>query len=336
MLGRRSQSRARLRAELGIALFAIVLSLAPSVCGAEAATLPFVVDYRPGDGCDPVERFSEQLIARTARARRARPSEIGLRYRIAFSGSKDALVGYFTSIDVDGNALTRVIPTAKCDEMVAAMALIAAIFMDPNGVSVADVASVPTFTAPRETKTDATVRSNMQARWVFAVGAAAFLASAVAPDLRLGFAGEFDVKFETQRPLSPWIGLTAMRTGKAPFETTGGTAVFDWLALRLTLSPMRWPSTGPFALRPALFTEVGRLNGSGKDTAAPDSTHLLWTAAGALLRVEVTPQRWFAIAVDGGLVVPMRHDSFYFTPNPPLFRIPTLAFWSQLGVAAQF
>ncbi len=335
----------------------VALVVAPRSARAEQSPLPFRVEYQPGDGCAPEEQFSEQLLARTRRVQRAQPGEAALRYRIVFSGSRDALIGHFTVIELDGSETGRDIPSAPCSEMVAGMALIAAVLVDPNAIAPAPVTPAPVtpapvtpapvtpapvtpapplITPPKTENRSAESASKSGQNWVFAAGAGALLADAVAPSPQLGISVEVGAKLETQQPLNPWFALAFMQTLKDREKTLQGTAVFDWWALRLTASPTRWPSNGPIALRPAMLLDVGRLNVSGENAFQPDSTKVTWLALGALLRLEISPVRALALAFDGGLVVPMQHDSFYFVPEPALFTIPRLGFTARFGLAAQF
>lgn len=319
----------------------VALAAAPRSARAEQAPLPFRVEYQPGDGCAPEEQFSQQLLARTRRVRRAQPGEAALLFRIVFSGSRDALIGHFTVIELDGSETGRDIPSAPCSEMVAGMALIAAVLVDPNAIApapaLAPVTPAPPFTTPPQTAKKAEVSASKSAYdWVFTAGAGALLEGAATPSPLLGMSVEVGAKLETQQLLNPWFALAFMQTPKDREKTSQGTAVFDWWALRLTASPSRWPSNGPIALRPAMLFDVGRLNVSGENAVQPDSTKVTWLAFGALLRLEVSPVRALALALDGGLVVPLQHDSFYFVPEPAFFTIPRLGVTARFGLAAQF
>lgn len=307
--------------------------VAPGTVQAGEPQLPFTVEYRPTEGCATAEQFSDQLLARTPRVRRATSGEAALRFRIRFTGSGASLVGQFSVQELDGSETTRFIPNASCSDAVAAMALIATVLIDPSA-AVSAAAAAP-VTAPSKTKKEPLgpiVGSSP--RWQLGAGIGGLMEWTVAPGVAPGLSCEVGAQLQSQRRFSPRASIALAHTLTQTVESERGRAQFEWSALRVTLSPLRLPAKGPFAVRPGVLLDVGRLKGSGARAVLPNSENATWLALGLVARVEASPIRNLAFLLDGGLIAPFRHDSFYFAPEGDegkVFTVPKVGALARFG-----
>lgn len=319
-------------------------TLSPSLGHAEESVIPFVVEYHPQPGCAVREQFSEQLLARTPRLRRAQPGESALRFRVEFTSNGGALAGRLTLREMDGTETTRFVPQASCEELVSAMALIAAVLVgatpdDTHTPRSAAVVPKPTA-APSGSPAPLDQSPPNRLRWTAFGGVGADLEGGVAPRVAGGISVEIGAQLHWGQFISPYVALALLRTSPVAIDDAPrGTALFEWGAVRALMTPFRWPASGPVTLRPLLAFEVGRLTGSGQHTERPASTTIPWYAAGFVMRLQASPVAHLGLVLDGGLVVPLRHDRFYFAPESvsgTVYQIPALAGIARFGVAALF
>jgi hypothetical protein len=109
----------------------VILGALPRDAHAEAPT-PFRVESLPGARCPSGDPFATQLLRRTDRIREAVGDERALVFRVEVTRAKARTLGRLTVRELDGSELERDVAGADCEEVVAAMVLIAAILVDPN------------------------------------------------------------------------------------------------------------------------------------------------------------------------------------------------------------
>jgi len=112
------------------ALLGVLLCAAAS--RAADAPAPFVVESLPGATCEGGEAFATQLLRRTNRIRAAKEGEPALLFRVEVLRGPDGPAGRLSVRELDGTRTERAVKGATCEEVVSAMALIAAILVDPN------------------------------------------------------------------------------------------------------------------------------------------------------------------------------------------------------------
>lgn len=323
-----------------IGLIVTTSFILPSIAFADERPITIAVDYHPGEGCLEEEQFTPQLQARMPRVQRVEGDGATLSFRIYFVESGGGLIGHFEMRGSDGTLTQRTIPPASCSESVTAMALIAAVLVDPNTAALAP-ASKPPVIAPSQTKKNGSQRvSEAVSRLEYQAGVGGIWEGAVVPGVAFGLSVEVGATLNTHQMFSPSLFGALLRTFPVHVDSTArGTARFEWTAFRLMASPLKWPVRGVVALRPAVFFDFGKLEASGERTENTKSTEITWSAMGALLRLDMTPMQRLSIVLDGGMVIPLRHDRFYFAPNDgsaSVFTVPRADLTARLGVAAHF
>jgi hypothetical protein len=123
--------RAAGRALLALA-GAATLCLGSGQVRAEDPPAPFVVEASPGAVCESGETFATQLLRRTSRIRTATPGEEAVVFRVEVVGGVERPFGRLSVRELDGTRTERELRGATCQEVIAALALIAAILVDPN------------------------------------------------------------------------------------------------------------------------------------------------------------------------------------------------------------
>jgi hypothetical protein len=323
-------------------LVATWLLLSSTTFAAERSGAPFRVEYATSKICESSDDFSPQLLQRSHHVRHALPDEPGVVFRIEFFEEKGALRGRLTLRELDGRETARVVPGVSCEEVVAALALIAAVLIDPSAPvdsphraparpPVDDRSRADTRTAPRDSK--------RSMRLGFGAGVSVLVQSAVAPDPNLGMGVEANTTLDSGGWLSPLFAVAANRTLTDTATTPNGTAQLSWWALRASACPVRWPERRWLALRPCALFDIGQLNGSGENTERRAESSGMWLAAGASGRVEAFVLQRLSLLAEGGILAPLRRDRFYFDPDSETttaFEVPELGALARFAVVAHF
>lgn len=317
-------------------LLVIVLAADASSVHAQER-VPFRVEYRPGLHCPNTEGFSEQLLARSSRVRKALSGEPALSFRVELGGAPGALVGQLTLLEPNGRVTVRVVPGTSCDELTSAMGVIAAVLVETQSASIAKPVDEPQERVPADVAHDEPSRRT--SHWRAGGGVGLAVEGAVAPDLVAGLSVEATLALDRASVLSPGFALAFVRTLSDRVRAQNGTARFQWNALRVTVCPLRWPASGWFALRPCALLDAGVLEATGENTDRPASKAVSWFAVGGALRAEALLTRPLVLTLEGGLVAPLRRDRFYFDPDTratTAFDVQPVGALARLGVSAQF
>ena len=325
----------------------------------ETAKIAFRVEYSDGSTCSNAASFAEQLLRRTERLRPADGNERSLAFRISIAPNGATLIGRLSVRELDGSETTREVPGATCEEVTTAMALIAAVLVDPNASTesgaepitepstppplLPETAAAPPL-APSPKPDPAPPRpaakpKSEPSRLTFGGGAMFALEGAIGPEPTPALSLELEAALERNELTSPLLVIAFEYAFPTRAETPNGVARLQWMAGRLTGCPLRFPASGRFALRPCVLVEYGNLEASGEETERRASTSMPWSALGGTLRGEYTVFGAFLVVLEGGFVAPLQRDTFYFDPPSPenvAFKVPSVGATARLGIAARF
>lgn len=278
------------------------------------------------------EPFTTQLLRRAPSARVAGPSETALEIGVRLQSEPGVVRGRLTLQETNGFVTQRDVTGASCAEVTAALALIAAIFLEPNATM-----KPPSGEArPPEPIPDA--REPRQ-HWTLAGGPAVAVHGSVAPGLTPAAELVFQAEFDSARVWSPLFRVSLVRALTKRIEVRTSVAALRFTAGRLGVCPLEWPAGGTLALRPCGTFEAGVLDAEGTETSDPRSVRTAWLAPGALLHVELNPLRMLAITLQTGLVVPLLRPEFYFDPDTPetvAFEVPPIGGTGNIGLLLRF
>lgn len=221
---------------------------------------------------------------------------------------------------------------------------LAAPCVHPFGASSAPppVAQVPVTPTPAggAAETISSDRTDRDPRgWAFGVGTAVGVNSAAGPGAPLDFGIDLLVFSRQAGYWAPELRVGGLERGTAKVTRPWGQAVFHGWAVRIGASPFRWPFRGPLALRPVVGVELGRLSARGEDTVGPRHTSMPWRAFGLALSAELQALDVLGIVGESGMVVPLRHDDFYFespTGRDVAFQVPELGLQARIGLVVRF
>lgn len=315
-----------------------ILAALVVLCGGAGAALgqspagdaaePFRLVWSSSAGCGDAQAFSSELKNRTALLRDAERDEHAITFIVETFRERDGVRGQLTVRKPDGELSVREVPGASCAEVESAMALIAALMVDPLATGTprprprAEAAPVRAAVSPSKPPYSWRVEHRLVAQ------------SAVAPGVVWGQAGRLMLTSEAS-DWRPSLALSAHVT-RATTSAPAGSAELEWAAAQLSLCPFGAQPSARWDLRACAALQLGRLRGTGFETASPAATSILWGAAGLQLeaRWEALEPLW--LGWEGALTFPFTRERFFLEPEETLHRVPVWAGGFGVGAGLRF
>lgn len=291
----------------------------------------FRVDVEETASCSR-EAFARQVLRRAPSAQIASPNEPALSMEVRLSTEPGVVRGRLRLRETNGFVTERDVTGASCAEVTSALALIAAVFLDPN------VAGGEPPEAPRRRAGPPQARET-PGSWRVGVGTAVGVHGASAPELAPALSLVLETELERDRVFSPLFGVSLMRTLTSRVEVQTSVATLRLTAARLQACPLAWLGESSVTLRPCGVIEAGFIDAAGTATADPQRVLAPWLAPGGSLRAELKLLTLLVIALDAGFVVPLFRPEFYFDPDAPetvAFEVPPIGTSGQVGLLARF
>jgi len=320
----------------------------PRALWAQPAPTPIYVTAHLAPECRGAGDFAQRLLTRTHRLRWANPGEPGIVFDIAAQPFQGGFVGQLQIQEIDGRFTQRAVEGTTCDGVINALAFVAAVLVDPEAAKRIESQApapqplppppiAPTFETPKIFDwgigvtlgaTSATAKSLLQPN----IGGRLTLAwngPGFSPWITVGYDQRFNSKVHTV--------LDSTQNQSA--DTTFG----GWAA-NVALSPVRWPDTGHYFLRPAALLEIGQLTSnakiSGQNVAGRPRQSLVWLAPGVGISAEARISRPVAVVADLGIVFPSQYRDYYYTTpgggEKRAFLVPDAGLSARLGLIVKF
>jgi hypothetical protein len=293
---------------------------------------PFRVVWSSAAGCGDPRAFLHELEGRTTRLRQAQEGEHAITLIVETFRVVSGVRGQLTVRKLDGDLSVREVPGLNCQEVESAMALIAALMVDPLAGSAEGV----TPTEPSPPAAPEPVTTVQESDWSLRIEQRLTAHTAVAPGLTWGQAFGVMLTGETSR-LRPSVALSG-HLARATTSKPQGSAELEWAAAQLALCPV---GLGPgeqrsWDLRACGSFQVGRLRGAGFETVDPDTKAILWVAAGLELegRYRVVGPLW--LGLEGALNLPFSRERFYLEPTQTLHQVPAWGVSVGFGAGLRF
>ena len=171
-------------------LLALAVSPVPSALADGQPRAPFRVEFSEGLNCGKPEDFSAELLRRSQHVRPARSGEDGFAFRVDICQAEGSLQGRLTLREAGGRVTVRIVPGATCGEIIPALAVIAAVLVEPSAtVERPWPPAPPAAAAP-------------SGDWGFGANVGPVLQGGVAPKARWGINLEANTAFESGRAKS--------------------------------------------------------------------------------------------------------------------------------------
>jgi hypothetical protein len=328
------------------------------------------VEYDASEGCPDARAFMEEIHARTPRARFVSEPKGTRVFSVSVRRQEHETIGRLSTRRSGENGAPREVAGKTCAEVVSALALVAALAIDPHAstalVATAPIAATARTNAPpsEAPKPAPTVASETPAppslppsAALADVGPSRRDASPRAGSLRGGLRGVAST-WPTSEPVvfgavlgsiayawsapsfwSPSVRLSGSWGESLTVRPASGAARFARKAGALDVCPGRWAASR-VVLRPCAGFEVGALAATGLADGPITHTgeaNVVWVAVRETMQVEVGLGNGWSIDVEGGISTPLRRDEFVFhTPDVQISRVPAVEPLVALGVGAHF
>ena len=311
---------------------------------------PIRVELSAHPGCSTSSELLRAVLARTARARAAKAGEEArtIHVEISSDDAQSKLVGELSISDPtapDQASEKRIISSDSCRELFDALALFAALAVDPQASTEPlkpEVEQSPS--KPEPSPPSAPLRPTPRASQRRTLGASVGVEGGTfaADTAGLMLVAEPYLALSWGAPhgsgvaFSPLARLSFASAGGDTRETLDGPAHLHWTALRLGGCPLEFTILRGLSLRPCLELSGGALSATGKTIAHPESHTLSWASVGAAGRIEWHPHPLVEVAASLGAELPLKRDHFYFEPDTFAYQAPAVLGRALVGVGLHF
>lgn len=247
---------------LGTSVIVALIGL-PRFVLAQPALSPIYVTVHLAPECQGVSDFAGRLLSRTHRLRWAYPGEPGIVFDVAAQPIPMGYAGQLQIRELDGRTTHRSVEGTTCDGVINALAFVAAVLVDPAQSVEPAPAPLPPPPPP-----PAAMPPEPPAPRAFSLGlglTSGFTTATAPAYIQPNLGVRLNMAWDG-RGLSPWItvGLDQRFDSTATSTLTAAgrsesikTTLGGWNA-HMALSPMRWPATGYYSLRPVALFEIGK------------------------------------------------------------------------------
>jgi len=327
---------------------ALVVLRDPLSFAAAPETEPLRVEMTAPASCPIRPTLFERVRSHTGRVREASAGESSRALRVVIAPDGDRFVADLRLVE-DDEVLERRVPGKTCEEVLAAVALIAALAIDPlasavpvdAGAPQADVEPPPAPPPPPPPRrAPVEIDAGPPARRRGSVSAGVTLEAYGLGELVLGRGVWVEGALATRA--SPALRLRFARTQSFSAEREQRTAFFQLTTAAVDgcLTAVGWKpklhrGANVLELRPCVQLAGGVLEGS----SSAFGVHRMprpWASIGAMLQ-----ERWrffgpLELEMAVGLTLPLIRDDFFFLPRDDVYRAPSVVLLGNVGVGTTF
>jgi hypothetical protein len=310
------------------------------------------VEFTAPEGCGSRADLIARITRRSERIQFVAEPEPPRKLAVAIAAEGEALVATLELEQPSGRRSSRTLRAATCDEALEAVALVAAVSLDPTA-STAPERELPPTPPPAAETPAAPVTQAPASKAVTApdeqsetlnIGVAAVVLGQAswgpAPSLLPGIGFALAVVLDTGTPFSPMARASYVHSGGGGFnpETGTGQAAFELNQGALELCPVRFGSRSA-AIFPCPFFTGGRLLAQGSETLEAETHSRPWWVVGGALLALFRPVGPLELQLSGSVGIPLIRDTFQFGPADPehvVHEVPGAVFVLGLGAGAVF
>jgi hypothetical protein len=310
--------------------------------------------YGAAAGCPSEAQFVEQIAARVSIPVMFGGTTGTVRMLVTLAPAGEQVLGKLEVERSSAEPTRREFTASSCEEVGSALALVAALALDPNARTEplpvrAAVSQASPLPEPEKLVTPPAVvpasapppsalpPSPLPPHYLAWIGPVAGVVAGDAPKVIGLFGLALGVRRVTSRPFSPSLQLTPLwgKTGVTGPKTTAGE--FAWAMGRLEGCPVSARLSDYARLDPCAALEVGRLTARGADgqVAVPVPVERWWLAPGASVSLHLGFSGWF-VRLSGMALFPATRDEFVFLePDRRVHQASPVIAGGSLGLGFQ-
>ena len=281
--------------------------------------------YSASRECADERGFFDQVTARTQRVRLANSTEPATVLNVSIREVPGGLSGRIELRGEEGATSAREVKAQSCDQVVAALAIMAALAIDPD----ASTAPLPkpkpapkplppkpaAKPAPRAASTEPP--PSLQSHWKAGVSLAVL--AGVFDDPALAVRPFVELAREGPQRWGYTVRLSAARF-ESKVRVSEGTGEFALYSGRLEPCPAHLRAWDPVWISACLALDPGWLRARGADVTPRQSVSRFWFAAGATARIELRLFEILALEASGELFFPFVRDRFFVGTDSTVHR----------------
>jgi hypothetical protein len=334
----------------------LLLGLATSR-SAGAQVEPIRLTYHASGGCPDETRFRDELRRHGPQSRGAGSAEAARAFDVDVSTARDESRGDLRITGVDGSTSQREVTGKTCDEVVAALALMTALAIDPQagadeGTGHSERApdgpparsepvvapAVPDVVGP-PSRRDPSSLPPQPPRW--GIGLQGQTVAVLGSQWESGGGAFVDLAIGGSDPFGASFRASVSVAAANPSFGQGIGAQIVWLSAGVQACASSRPFGVALALQLCAGVDAGILDTRGAGLANDASDARPWVAPGALGRIQWSLPGGVWVEAGGGLSVPLDRYVFYYQRAGGLgeadsARIASLAPELALGVGYRF
>jgi len=311
------------------------------------ATEAIQVELHAPATCGDAPAFFGAIQARSPRVRPSGGDPRERRFAADITESALGFEGRLRVVDPAGQNSERTLSAETCPELIEALALIAALAIDPD--SAVTTGELPAAEAPASSAVASPAENPAPERrepaapppsgakhtpppltWLLGASAGVDL---VFPDSLFFPIGGLTLEADVNRKsgFSPSVRVALRTSLEATLESESGSASFALTTLRLEVCPLRAHLTDAVRLFPCAVMDGGVLRAQGNDVQGAQTHVRPWWAAGLGGRLAIgrsSPR----VDLEAGALVPLYRDEFRFTPDEFVYSATGPAFFAGVGI----
>ncbi|MBX3209649.1 MAG: hypothetical protein KF764_31740 [Labilithrix sp.] len=315
----------------------------------ESETPRFRLAYEAPEGCPDRAAFVSAVLARTSRPRLVEDERDGdavvVRVAIASAGAESAS-GRLDLREPDGTEETRRVVSRTCAEVANALALVAAVMLDPDARTgpapeppppeppapepPPPAPPPPRATGPRPKPARSAPRS---ATWHLSAGAELGALGGIGPAVA-PLAG-LSIELERARGALVSTARLSADVARTSSDLRSGEQTYEWLGATLRVCPA-YVSAWRLRFAPCAALQGGGHRGTTRDVRSPTTNVALWIAPAAVGAVEWPMSSAVSLELQGGVLFPLRRTRFYLAPASTIFDVPFAAGVISLGARVRW
>lgn len=338
---------ARVRTIEGALCVGALLLVGHAARAAETESPHFRLAYDAPSGCPDRGAFLDAIRARTPRPRLAATDdqEPAITLHVAIDSGDESTSGRLELREPDGTEETRSVTGRTCGEVMKALALVAAVMLDPEA-RMGPEPPVPSPPSPPPPTSSAapppkprppqpsSPRPRRRSAWRPAAGAEIGMLGGVGPGVAPMAGAFFDVE-RASRALTSTARLS-LDVATTSSNLRGGSQTYEWLGATLRICPAYVSLPVRLRVAPCAALQTAGHRGTPRNVRNATTNVDLWLApalAGAL-EWEASPA--LSVELQGGVLFPLRRTRFFLAPDSTIFEIPAAAGTVSLGVRIRF
>jgi hypothetical protein len=299
------------------------------------------IEYAVPPGCPSEDAFRVQVRARTSRLRETADATHARTFLVSIARADHSVSGHLVVRSAGDGQLVRDVAGNRCEDVVAAMALIVALDLDPNAatssLAASTVSSQQAANVPGPEHAPERARATASSAWSMALGIHAALDGGPAPRPLIGAWYFVEAGGPPRGFFAPTVRVAFERaTSAADAAVPGPTASFTWTAGMVEACPARWTS-GSSGISPCLRMEAGVIEATGANIDPVRSPRRPWLAAGV-----GAEGRWFFFTplffdAEVGARFHLYRTRYFFQPDiTTYYETPLVGWTAGAGVGMLF